>query len=38
MTRAAKVGIFIVGGIVLFCVGIYLIGTRTQFLGKHFTA
>ena len=30
MTRAAKVGIFIVGGIVLFCVGVYLIGTRTQ--------
>jgi phospholipid/cholesterol/gamma-HCH transport system substrate-binding protein len=38
MTRAAKVGIFIVGGIVLFCVGIYLIGTRTQLFGTHFTA
>lgn len=38
MTRAVKVGIFIVGGIVLFCVGVFLIGTRTQLFGKHFTA
>lgn len=38
MTRAVKVGVFIVGGIVLFCVGIYLIGTRTQLFGNHFTA
>lgn len=38
MSRTVKVGAFIVGGIVLFCVGVFLIGTRTQLFGDHFTA
>jgi phospholipid/cholesterol/gamma-HCH transport system substrate-binding protein len=38
MSRSVKVGIFIVGGIALFCVGIFLIGTRTNLFGSHFTA
>lgn len=38
MSRSLKVGIFIVGGIVVFCVGIFLIGSQTQFFGSHFTA
>lgn len=38
MSKTEKVGVFIVGGIVLFCVGIFLIGTRTQLFGNHFTA
>lgn len=36
MTRAIKVGIFVVGGIVLFCVGLFLIGTRAQLFNHHF--
>ena len=38
MSRSLKVGIFIVGGVALFCVGIFLIGSQTQFFGSHFTA
>lgn len=38
MSRTVKVGAFIVGGIVLFCVGVFIIGTKTQLFGSHFTA
>lgn len=38
MSRSVKVGVFIVGGIALFCVGIFLIGSRTNLFGSHFTA
>jgi phospholipid/cholesterol/gamma-HCH transport system substrate-binding protein len=38
MPRNVKVGVFIVGGIVLFCLGLFLIGSRTQLFGGHFTA
>lgn len=38
MARSVKVGIFIAGGIALFCVGLFLIGSRAQLFGSHFTA
>lgn len=38
MSRSVKVGVFIVGGIALFCVGVFLIGSRTNLFGSHFTA
>lgn len=37
MTRSVKVGIFLVGGLVLFCVGLFLIGTRAQLFNHQFT-
>lgn len=37
MSHATKVGIFLVGGIVLFCVGLFLIGSSSQLFGHHFT-
>lgn len=37
MSRALKVGIFFVIGVVLFCVGLFLIGSRSQIFGNHFT-
>lgn len=37
MSTAIKVGIFVVGGIVLFCVGLFLIGSKAQLFGHHFT-
>lgn len=36
-TNAAKVGIFLLIGAVLFCVGLFLIGNHNQFFGSHFT-
>jgi phospholipid/cholesterol/gamma-HCH transport system substrate-binding protein len=36
MSRAVKVGIFLVGGIVLFCVGLFLIGSEAQLFARHF--
>jgi phospholipid/cholesterol/gamma-HCH transport system substrate-binding protein len=36
MSRAIKVGIFLVGGVVLFCVGLFLTGSRAQLFGHHF--
>lgn len=38
MSRTVKVGVFIVGGILLFCLGVFLIGSKTQLFGSHFTA
>jgi phospholipid/cholesterol/gamma-HCH transport system substrate-binding protein len=37
MSRTIKVGVFLVGGIVLFCVGLFLIGTHSQIFTHHFT-
>lgn len=37
MSTSIKVGIFVVGGIVLFCVGLFLIGSKAQLFGHHFT-
>lgn len=37
MSRAVKVGVFLVGGIVLFCVGLFLVGTRADLFGNRFT-
>lgn len=37
MSRAIKVGVFLVAGIVLFCIGLFLIGSRAQFFTHHFT-
>lgn len=36
MSRAVKVGVFLVGGVVLFCAGLFLIGTKSQLFGRHF--
>lgn len=36
MSRAVKVGVFLVGGIVLFCIGLFMIGSRAQLFGSHF--
>lgn len=36
MSRAIKVGIFVVGGVILFCVGLFLIGTRAQLFAHRF--
>lgn len=36
MPKKIKVGIFLVGGIVLFCVGLFLIGSRRQLFTRHF--
>jgi len=36
-SKAVKVGIFLVGGLVLFCAGLFLIGSRAQLFGNHFT-
>jgi phospholipid/cholesterol/gamma-HCH transport system substrate-binding protein len=36
MSKKVKVGIFLVGGIVLFCVGLFLIGSRQQLFTHHF--
>lgn len=36
MSRKVKVGIFLVGGIVLFCVGLFLVGSEEQLFGSHF--
>lgn len=38
MSKPVKVGIFLVGGIAVFCVGLFLIGTRKQLFGHHFVA
>lgn len=38
MSRTVKVGAFMVGGIVLFCVGVFIIGMKTDLFGSHFTA
>ncbi len=37
MSRAIKVGVFLVAGIVLFWIGLFLIGSRGQFFTHHFT-
>lgn len=36
MSTAIKVGIFLVAGIVLFCIGLFLIGNQAQLFGSHF--
>lgn len=36
MSRTVKVGIFLVGGIVLFGVGLFLIGSRAQIFSHHY--
>ncbi len=36
MSKALKVGIFLTAGVVLFCVGLFLIGSRAQLFGHHF--
>lgn len=36
MSTAIKVGIFLVVGILLFCVGLFLIGSQAQLFGSHF--
>ncbi len=36
MSKKVKVGIFLVGGIALFCVGLFLIGSREQLFAHHF--
>lgn len=38
MSKSVKVGIFLVGGIAVFCVGLFLIGSRKQLFGHHFVA
>lgn len=35
-SRAIKVGIFLLSGAVLFCVGLFLIGNHNQFFGSHY--
>lgn len=37
MSRAVKVGVFLVGGIVLFCVGLFLVGSRADLFGNRYT-
>ena len=37
MSKKVKVGIFLVGGIALFCVGLFLVGSEEQLFGSHFT-
>jgi phospholipid/cholesterol/gamma-HCH transport system substrate-binding protein len=37
VAKQLKVGIFLVGGIILFCVGLFLIGSSEQLFGSHFT-
>lgn len=37
MSRAVKVGIFLVGGVVLFCVGLFLVGSRADLFGNRYT-
>jgi phospholipid/cholesterol/gamma-HCH transport system substrate-binding protein len=37
MSRNIKVGIFVAAGIALFCVGLFLIGTRKHLFGDYFT-
>ncbi len=37
MSKAVKVGIFLVGGIVLFCVGLFLVGSRANLFGNRYT-
>ena len=36
MSRAIRVGILVVGGVILFCVGLFLIGTRAQLFAHRF--
>ncbi len=36
MSRNIKVGIFLVGGVALFCVGLFLVGGRQQLFAKKF--
>ncbi len=38
MSKALKVGIFLVGGIAIFSVGIFVIGSRKQLFGHQFVA
>lgn len=38
MSKSIKVGIFLVGGIAVFCLGLFLIGSRKQLFGHHFVA
>ncbi|HUK46351.1 MAG TPA: MlaD family protein [Terriglobales bacterium] len=37
MSHPIKVGIFLVGGILLFSIGLFLIGSESQLFGHHFT-
>lgn len=37
MSKAVKVGVFLVGGVVLFCVGLFLVGTRANLFGNRYT-
>lgn len=37
MSQKIKVGIFLVAGILLFCVGLFLIGSRKHLFGQYFT-
>lgn len=36
MSKRIKVGVFVVGGIALFCVGLFLIGSRQHLFGQYF--
>jgi phospholipid/cholesterol/gamma-HCH transport system substrate-binding protein len=36
MSKTVKVGIFVVVGVTLFCVGLFLIGSRAQLFASHF--
>jgi phospholipid/cholesterol/gamma-HCH transport system substrate-binding protein len=37
-SKTAKVGIFLVGGVLLFALGLFLIGNHNQMFGHHFVA
>lgn len=37
MSKSVKVGIFLVGGALLFCVGLFLVGSRENLFGSYFT-
>lgn len=37
VSRTVKVGIFVVGGVVLFCVGLFLVGSRANLFGNRYT-
>ena len=36
LKKKALVGVFLVGGVLLFCIGLFMIGSRKQIFGSHF--